>query len=127
MTRPSPTGASHNKRNYPRAPVSIRVFYRNTRTGVKEGFTAVVGGGGLFIDTVAPLPIGTAVTLDFTLPGQKDTVQVEGEVVWVRPDFDPRGYSPGMGVQFKRIQEKDREHILELVMRVLTGRPESDV
>jgi uncharacterized protein (TIGR02266 family) len=93
---------------------------------MKEAFTAIMGGGGLFIDTVSPLPAGTAVNLEFGLPGQSGLVNVDGEVVWVRPEFDPKGFSPGMGVQFKQINEADREKIMAFVMRVLMGQSESN-
>jgi uncharacterized protein (TIGR02266 family) len=84
-----------------------------------------MGGGGLFIDTLSPLPVGTDVSLEFGLPGQAGSVHVEGQVVWVRPEFDPKGFSPGMGVQFKKINQADREKIVRLIMRVLLGQPEN--
>ena len=114
------------KRNYPRAPISIRIHYQDPQKQVKEAFTAIMGGGGLFIDTVSPLPTGTAVSLEFGLPGQSGLVKVDGQVVWVRPEFDPKGFSPGMGVQFKKINEADREKIEQFVMRVLMGQPEGN-
>ncbi|HEY5594205.1 MAG TPA: TIGR02266 family protein [Nitrospiria bacterium] len=121
-----PKAPPPKKRNYPRAPISIRIQYKDPQKGMKEAFTAIMGGGGLFIDTVSPLPIGTAVSLEFGLPGQSDLVNVDGQVVWVRPEFDPKGFSPGMGVQFKKINEADREKIMQFVMRVLMGQSESN-
>ena len=119
-------GPPPKKRNYPRAPISIRIQYRESQQGAKEGFTAIMGGGGLFIDTVSPLPVGTDVGLEFGLPGQPGSVKVDGQVVWVRPEFDPKGFSPGMGIQFKKINEADREKIMQFVMRVLMGQSESN-
>jgi len=119
-------GPPPKKRNYPRAPISIRIRYHASEKGVKEAFTAVMGGGGLYIDTVSPLPVGTAVSLEFGLPGQANSVQVDGQVVWVRPEFDPKGFSPGMGIQFKKIKEADREKVVQFVMRVLMGQSESN-
>ena len=83
-----------------------------------------MGGGGLFLETVTPLPAGTDVSLEFGLPSQPGSVKVEGQVVWVRPEFDPKGFSPGMGIQFKKINETDREKVVEFVMRSLLGQPE---
>lgn len=119
-------GPPPKKRNYPRAPISIRIQYRVSEKGVKEAFTAVMGGGGLYIDTVSPLPVGTAVSLEFGLPGQTGSVKVDGQVVWVRPEFDPKGFSPGMGIQFKKINEADREKVMRFVMRVLMGQSENN-
>lgn len=121
----NPKGLPPEKRKYPRAPISIRIKYQEPQKRMVEGFTAIMGGGGLFIDTVAPLPVGTAVRLEFGLPGQAASIQVEGGVVWVRPEFDPKGFSPGMAVQFRKITEADREKIVQFVMRSLMGRPEN--
>lgn len=115
---------SPKKRNYPRAPISIRIQYQEPEKRIVEGFTAIMGGGGLFVDTVAPLPVGTPVSLEFALPGQTALVKVEGQVVWVRPEFDPKGFSPGMGIQFRKINEADREKIVQFVMHVLLKRSE---
>jgi uncharacterized protein (TIGR02266 family) len=119
-------GPPPKKRNYPRAPISIRIQYRESQKGTKEGFTAIMGGGGLFIDAVSPLPVGTVVSLEFGLPGQAGSVNVDGQVVWVRPQFDPKGFSPGMGIQFKKINEADREKVMQFVMRVLMGQSENN-
>lgn len=119
-------GPPPKKRDYPRAPISIRIQYRVPEKGTKEAFTAIMGGGGLFIDTVSPLPVGTAVSLEFGLPGQTGSVKVDGQVVWVRPEFDPKGFSPGMGIQFKKINEADREQVMRFVMRVLMGQSENN-
>ena len=117
-----------HKRNYPRAPISIRVRYGEPITTPKEGFTGTMGGGGVFIETVHPsLPVGTGIVLEFSLPCKTGHIQVEGLVVWVRPEFDPNGLAPGMGIQFKKISDWDREKILDLVMRILMGKPEVDV
>ncbi len=124
MTNPKPQAQN---RNYPRAPISIRVQYRDPQRGQKEAFTGVLGGGGLFLDTVAPLPVGTAVHLEFELPGRPEAIRVDGLVVWVREGFDPKGYSPGMGIQFGKVAEADRQFILNLVMAALMGRPEYEV
>jgi uncharacterized protein (TIGR02266 family) len=95
---------------------------------VKEGFTGTIGGGGVFIETVHPLPVGTAIVLEFSLPGKTGHVKIEGLVVWVRSEFDPtKGLAPGMGIQFKKIADWDRDKILDLVMRILMGKPDIDV
>lgn len=115
------------KRNYPRASLSIRVQYGELAKTLKEGFTGTMGGGGVFIETIHPLPVGTGIVLEFALPGKTGHVKIEGLVVWVRPEFDPKGLAPGMGIQFRKVSEWDRETILDLVMRILMGKPEMDV
>lgn len=86
-----------------------------------------MGGGGIFIEAMHPLPVGSDIVLDFSLPGKEGHIRVEGLVVWVRSEFDSKGLKPGMGVQFKKVLEDDRGKILDLVMRILMGKPEMDL
>jgi uncharacterized protein (TIGR02266 family) len=116
-----------NKRNYPRAPLAIRIRYGSESGGLKDGFSGIMGGGGISIETVHPLPIGSEIVMEFSLPGKTGHVRVEGLVVWVRNEFDPKGLAPGMGIQFKRISAADREKILDLVMRILMGEPDIEI
>lgn len=114
------------KRNYPRAQLSLKVRYHAPSSTGKDGFTGTMGGGGVFIETVNPLPLGSEIVLDFALPGRSGHVQVEGMVVWVRDGFEAKDLKPGMGVQFKKVHEEDRDKILDLVMRILMGKPEAE-
>jgi len=122
----SDASRSH-RRSYPRAPVAIKIHYGELAKAVKEGFTGTIGGGGVFIETVRPLPVGTAIVLEFSLPGKTGYIKIEGLVVWVRSEFDPKGLAPGMGIQFKKVGDFDRDKILDLVMRILMGKPDIDV
>ena len=117
----------HKKRNYPRAPLSIRIRYGAASGSLKESFSGIMGGGGVSIETIHPLPVGSEIVMEFSLPGKTGHVRVEGLVVWVRNEFDPKGLSPGMGIQFKKISAADREKILDLVMRILMGKPETEI
>jgi uncharacterized protein (TIGR02266 family) len=64
------------------------------------GFSMDISEGGVFIATVEPVPRGTQVELDFTLPGGRP-MKVMGVVRWVR-EADSRNpeLMPGVGVQF---------------------------
>lgn len=64
------------------------------------GFSMDISEGGVFIATVDPVPRGTQVELDFTLPGGRP-MKVAGVVRWVR-ESNPRTpeLMPGVGVQF---------------------------
>jgi uncharacterized protein (TIGR02266 family) len=59
--------------------------------------------GGLFIATYRMQPLGTPLTLHFTLPCGTD-VTARGEVSWIR-DTDRGGCRPGMGVVFTELSE----------------------
>jgi type IV pilus assembly protein PilZ len=122
----SANAARPRKRNYPRAPVSLRVKYGPSTDASKEGFSGTLGGGGVFIESVSPLPVGSEIHIDFSLPGRIGHIRIEGLVVWSRPEAKSEGLQPGMGVQFKKLMEDDREKILELVMKVLMGKSDMD-
>ncbi|MBZ4417560.1 TIGR02266 family protein [Myxococcus sp. RHSTA-1-4] len=64
------------------------------------GFSMDISEGGVFIATVDPVPRGTQVELDFTLPGGRP-MKVTGVVRWVRESNSRTPeLMPGVGVQF---------------------------
>lgn len=64
------------------------------------GFSMDISEGGVFIATVDPVPRGTQVELDFTLPGGRP-MKVTGVVRWVREANSRHPeLMPGVGVQF---------------------------
>jgi uncharacterized protein (TIGR02266 family) len=72
-----------------------------------------VSGGGVFVRSATPLPIGTEITLKFAVVlDQIETI--EGTGVVVRVEKDP----PGMGVVFKELDAYSKE----LVERLLIAR-----
>lgn len=62
--------------------------------------------GGFFIDTMNPLPEGSAIGFKFSLPGDDSETPLAGEglVIWQHP-------MEGMGVLFTRISDEDRERL----------------
>ena len=72
-----------------------------------------VSGAGVFIKTDTPLPVGSEISLKFSVVlDQIETI--EGTGVVVRVERDP----PGMGVVFKELDGYSRE----LVERLLVAR-----
>jgi len=66
-------------------------------------YATTLGAGGLFIETEAPLPLGTALRLRFRLPGGSALHAIEGRVTWLHKDADARAGDVrpgGMGVAF---------------------------
>ena len=68
--------------------------------------TRNIGTGGAFIALDPPLPVGTTVTLELTLPHTDEVFALPGVVRWARP-----GDGGGMGVQFIGV---DVDVLLEL-------------
>ena len=72
-----------------------------------KGITAMIGCGGLFIQTDDFLPAGSEIWMKFKLPGEKHIVLAEGNVAWIiaKPQVNKRYPQPGMGVKFIRLDE----------------------
>ncbi len=72
-----------------------------------KGTTAMIGCGGLFIQTDDFLPAGSEIWMKFKLPGEKHIVLAEGNVAWIiaKPQVNKRYPQPGMGVKFIRLDE----------------------
>ncbi len=112
-----------------RAPVSIRIDY-STVDEFFWDFARNINEGGLFVESNHPLPIGTRVQLKFYLPNRDAPLNSTGEVVWVKPLPDPadpseggetRGEKPGMGIEFRGLNQEGKEAINRLVRELKKG------
>jgi len=100
------------KRRSERTPLVVRVDYTTVDAFFSE-FTANINEGGLFIETETPPPSGTAVLLNFKLPGEEEPIRVYGRVVWCRPAAGRE--SPGMGIEFENLDHVARARIDQVV------------
>lgn len=103
-------------RNYPRAPLALKVRYFTPEGKQIDSLTGGVGGGGLFIESSDPLALGTMLTVEFSLPHRPaQKRQATGKVAWARKK--PEGYLlfPGMGIQFTEIEVEAQKDLMELV------------
>lgn len=114
--------ASHEKtrlaesRTQPRVLLLIRVRYKMPDGRLIEARASGVGGGGLFVESDAPLPVKTSLVLTFSLPDRPgEWLDATGEVAWICPKPDQYTLFPGMGIRFTHIDSKVRERVLELV------------
>ncbi|MGQ0667600.1 MAG: PilZ domain-containing protein [Nitrospiraceae bacterium] len=100
----------------PRISLAFRVRY-NTPEGQRfESRAGGIGGGGLFIESQAPLRVGTKLAMEFSLPEKPaEWLPAKGIVAWVCPKADQYTFSPGMGVRFTEVAPDIRDRILELV------------
>jgi uncharacterized protein (TIGR02266 family) len=62
--------------------------------------------GGMYLEHTLPHPIGTVVTLQFTLPGEHVPVRLRGEIVGIATEKDP-----GMSVRFLEMDADTRVRI----------------
>ena len=117
--------ADRETRNEPRVALTFRVKYKTPEGHHFESRAGGIGGGGLFIESQNPLPSGTKITLEFSLPEKpSEWLPAKGLVAWVCPKADQYTFSPGMGVRFTEINPDIRNRVLELVKSLQTvGQP----
>lgn len=106
-------------RSEPRISLAFRVRYNSPEGPRFESRAGGIGGGGLFIESQTPLPVGTRLAMEFSLPEKSEEwMPAKGTVAWVCPKADQYTFSPGMGVRFTEIAEDVRERIHELVKSI---------
>lgn len=103
-------------RTQPRAPLALKVRYTTPEGKQFDSLTGGIGGGGLFIESGAPLSPGTQLTVEFALPDRPwDKLKTKAKVAWVRNKPERYLLFPGMGVQFIDLDKKIQEQLVRLV------------
>lgn len=103
-------------RSHPRVSLSFNIRYGTPEGNRFESIAGGIGIGGLFIESTSPLPSGTKVIMELSLPSQSQTwLTAKGEVAWVCPKADQYTFSPGMGVRFTELPQDTRTWILGLI------------
>lgn len=97
-----------DRRSGPRIPLEMWVE-ESTEDEMYFQRGANLSVGGLFLENTVPHPVGTQVTLAFSLPGTHERVSVRGEIV------NARSGTFGMGVKFIDLTPADRERIERFV------------
>jgi type IV pilus assembly protein PilZ len=107
---------NQDARNDPRVSLLVKVRYGIPGGKRIESRAVGIGLGGMFIESTTPLPIGSSVELEFTLPDRPaDWLEVKGAVAWVCPKADQYTLSPGMGVRFGEVSTEVRSRLMEVV------------
>lgn len=103
-------------RTQPRAPLALKVRYTTPEGKQFDGLTGGIGGGGLFIESGAPLNPGTELTIEFALPDLPgDRLKAKAKVAWVRNKPERYLLFPGMGIQFVDLDKRVHEQLVGLV------------
>lgn len=106
-------------RREPRVNLSLQVRYRTPDGQTFESRAGGIGGGGIFIESTDPLPSGTHLSLEFTLPDRPtEWLAARGVVAWVCPKADQYTCSPGMGIKFHEIATEARSKVVDLVRSI---------
>jgi len=112
------TATSSAQRRFARAAVDLPTAYAvDGRAGSRSGHITDLGGGGLRLETDEDLPSGTALELEFSIPGRP--VGASGRVVMSY--FDATSKRFGHGVAFTAIEPAAQEAIAGYVLALARG------
>ena len=111
-----PDKSGKHLRRYPRIATPTGVWVAWQFDGQKQSVCRVcdLNVGGLFVSTTTPAPVGTVISVLFSVP--------EGEI---RGHATVRNVKTGegMGVQFTAMGGQDTERLRKLVARLLDSTP----
>lgn len=120
---PSAGASTKEDRLTHRVPIQLLVDYRCDGHYLFD-FCRDLGAGGVFIETTSPLPTGSSIDLTFTIPDSKETLRTKGKVIWVQPTIPDRSdVRAGMGVQFTKFSEEQRQTLEDFVKRHNSTKP----
>jgi type IV pilus assembly protein PilZ len=111
------------RRKHVRILVRVLVDFESPDTYLYD-YSSNLSEGGIFVETDTPHPIGTTLTLRFTLPGVDRVFEAKGEVKW-QNNLGEKGNLPvpdlgrGMGIQFADMEDSDREILQKYVRETL--------
>ncbi len=106
------------RRRHPRKRCRLRVRLSGARE-LREHYISNLGAGGVFVETLYPLRIGSQLELDLVVGEDSVPLRIKGEVVWVRPDQG--GKEPGMGVRFLEFEGRSQDRLKELLAKEPPG------
>ncbi|NMP15555.1 PilZ domain-containing protein [Thalassotalea sp. Y01] len=78
--------------------------------------------GGLFVKTPEQFELGDEIHLTVTLPGQLESVELNGSVCWITPHGAQNGTEPGVGVAFVNDENNVRSQIESNLGRMLNSK-----
>lgn len=107
-------------REHTRAPLTVPVRLQlDTFADPEDGFTANVSVGGMFVALEEPKAVGTRMRFWLELGDGGEPVSGFGEVVWVRSGQTHGGAPAGMGIEFRYLEDQDRDRIRIEVERIV--------
>ena len=114
-----------NQRKFERYDLVLSVYLKD-KSGAHQIKTGNVSRYGLFLETAEPKPMRQLVQLVIEFPDKRETIETLAQVMW----SDATGESarsegtPGMGIKFFSMTEKQRRSWESFVDLVRTGRVE---
>jgi type IV pilus assembly protein PilZ len=108
----SPMSGLHQRRTA-RVPIEIKVEYKRINAFIAD-FTRDISGGGLFVRTDTPMPVGSEALFTLAIPRMEKPVTLKGIVRRVVAKGDPTTEA-GMGVELLFDDEQERVALKRVV------------
>lgn len=113
------SASAKEKRKHRRLEVAVSVRLKH-KSRLQDFFSRNLSEGGLFLEVEELLPLHSQVTLALDIPGRKEPLEVEAEVVrhhrFKALDEELREKNQkGVGLQFVRLDDEQRRLIQQYV------------
>ena len=106
----------NERRKHPRRAFRQRIDYKAGDGDFLYEYITNISQGGIFIATQNPEPVGTTLALRFLGPDGEESLEVQGEVMWVNlADGGEEHPNQGMGIRFVNLSEEDKDTVSRLV------------
>jgi uncharacterized protein (TIGR02266 family) len=103
-----PPSLCPEKRASERASLSVEL-HMSSDSHIFTGLSGDISEGGVFVQTYRELADGSAVDMEFWLPGSNEALHLSGIVRWHR-DGSPDA-PPGVGIAFDELSNDERDRI----------------
>lgn len=77
----------------------------------RKAYSTNIGGGGLLIKAEESVPLGTKCLLRFNLPGDKQLIEVNSQIVWASLGSDKNKQVITLGLKFLDLKAGDKQRI----------------
>jgi type IV pilus assembly protein PilZ len=108
-----------DRRDFPRAPIELKVEYRRLNTFFAD-YTRNISRGGTFVKTQKPLDVGTEFLFKLVVPTLDNPIVLRGRVQWtVQTESANAEEPPGMGIKFIYDSDSQRREVENRVERLM--------
>jgi type IV pilus assembly protein PilZ len=103
-----------------RHAITLRVDYKRMNTFFAD-YAKNISKGGTFIRTSKPLEVGTEFVFVLSIPGEKEQLQLKGEVMWTVDEAKATEEQPaGMGIRFRFADDSERQELEAFVGKLMS-------
>lgn len=108
------------RRTSQRHAITLRVDYKRMNTFFAD-YAKNISKGGTFIRTSKPLDVGTEFVFVLSIPGEKEQLQLKGEVMWTVDEAKATEEQPaGMGIRFRFAEDGERRQLETFVAKLMS-------